>query len=295
MTLPSAGPLSIRDIATESGRANNLGAFYSAFPGIPASGSISISQFYGKSATFTLNIVAAVASPNIRQLAMNAGWDQSAKLIVNVNADINTLRLDAGLSFPQGVRLNISAGVRVGGVRNGGTALFTRVPVEINNLGTISGGGGAGGAGESVYFEQAGQGSSSRVWCGGGTGGDGTGYVNTASLAVTSSSGAVATTYSYTGDVVGHSGVGARWNWRQWRWLGRKRFIWAIQYSVRRRLCERWDVGCGPSWSHGWRIRGWQQLCDLVDAGRPHGHCGLTLSTLPSTRFGGFSFKGEQK
>lgn len=203
MTLPSAGPLSIRDIATESGRANNLGAFYSAFPGIPASGSISISQFYGKSATFTLNIVAAVASPNIRQLAMNAGWDQSAKLIVNVNADINTLRLDAGLSFPQGVRLNISAGVRVGGVRNGGTALFTRVPVEINNLGTISGGGGAGGAGESVYFEQAGQGSSSRVWCGGGTGGDGTGYVNTASLAVTSSSGAVATTYSYTGDVVG--------------------------------------------------------------------------------------------
>lgn len=49
MTLPSSGPLSIQQIADESGRARNMAAFYGAFSGIPTSGQISISQFYGKS------------------------------------------------------------------------------------------------------------------------------------------------------------------------------------------------------------------------------------------------------
>jgi len=52
MVLPSSGPLSLNDIAGEFGGSvpHSLNEYYSAATGIPASGTIAIGNFYGKSA-----------------------------------------------------------------------------------------------------------------------------------------------------------------------------------------------------------------------------------------------------
>jgi hypothetical protein len=51
MVLPTSGPLSILQIANEFGgqAPHSLSEYYSADTGIPASGTISIGEFYGKS------------------------------------------------------------------------------------------------------------------------------------------------------------------------------------------------------------------------------------------------------
>lgn len=59
MALPSSGPLSINDIAAEFGGStpHSLSEYYNAAPGIPASGTIAIDDFYGASsplATYSL-------------------------------------------------------------------------------------------------------------------------------------------------------------------------------------------------------------------------------------------------
>lgn len=53
MTLPSSGPLSLVDIQTEFGGNNpvSISEYYGAASGVPASGTISIADFYGKSST----------------------------------------------------------------------------------------------------------------------------------------------------------------------------------------------------------------------------------------------------
>ncbi|QIL69557.1 hypothetical protein G7048_03710 [Diaphorobacter sp. HDW4B] len=149
---------------------------------------------------FTLNITASVANPDIRALAIAAGWSPSKPLIVNITAPlINTLNLGS-TAFAGGLRINISASTRIGGVLNSGTALTTGVAVEINNLGIISGGGGKGGAGASVWCDY----SASRVGGAGGAGGDGQGFLNASSLTVVAAGNGASGSYSeYSGSVVG--------------------------------------------------------------------------------------------
>ena len=55
MTLPSSGLIGFLDIQNEFGgdAPIDLGEYYGAAAGIPGSGTISISQFYGKSAYHT--------------------------------------------------------------------------------------------------------------------------------------------------------------------------------------------------------------------------------------------------
>lgn len=56
MTLPASGPLSFSAIQTEFGGTNpiSLSEYYAAASGVPASGAIDVSDFYGKSAvTYT--------------------------------------------------------------------------------------------------------------------------------------------------------------------------------------------------------------------------------------------------
>lgn len=59
MTLPSSGLIGFLDIQNEFGGAApiDLGEYYGAAAGIPGSGTISISQFYGKSAYHTTSRV----------------------------------------------------------------------------------------------------------------------------------------------------------------------------------------------------------------------------------------------
>ena len=219
MPLPNSGYISLSMIAAEfkPGVAPPyyLSQFYGVAPGVPTSGLIKFSDFYGKSNEFIFNMNTSLANPNIRQLAINAGWNQSAKLIVNINADINTINLTAGLSFPGGIRLNILAGRRVGGVCgnynyqvprvDGGPAIFTRVPVEINNLGTLSGGGGRGGRGSSNYVQQSGvSGSAGRTISKQGLGGDGQGYLTpTGTTVFARTDGYYPPRATYSGDVIG--------------------------------------------------------------------------------------------
>ena len=164
MTLPTSGPISLRDIAIEFGKNPSgrisLSDFYGIAPGVPTSGKIAFSDFYGKSNAFTLTLNSFIQAPNIRQLAINAGWNQSVRLVVNINANMAIISFPAGTSFPNGIVLNIAPGVLVGGLSNtfpGYTLTYgiqTRVPITINNLGTIAGSGGTGKRGQSVRGRQ---------------------------------------------------------------------------------------------------------------------------------------------
>jgi hypothetical protein len=144
-----------------------------------ASGQISLSQGYGKANQFSFNISSNQTNANLRTLAVNAGWNQTTKVVATVNSGIyissngtGTPALTVDGSFPGGIEL-INSGTIVGrggtggnGVNSGlplagsgqpgGPALSVSSPVSINNAGTIAGGGGGGGggrAGSSTYDE----------------------------------------------------------------------------------------------------------------------------------------------
>ena len=159
---------------------------------------------------FVLNIVSSVANPNIRQLAIDAGWNTTSKVKVNITAPlINTINLPAGTSFPGGLEIVISANTRVGGTANGGSAFITRIPVSIRNLGIMSGGGGGGGQGQTciVYYNQNG------VAAGyGGVGGLGQGFSSSTSLSIVGPySGESGSYQQYSGPIYG----GERSPWAQ--------------------------------------------------------------------------------
>lgn len=205
MALPSSGPISLLQIATEFGGSapHSLNEYYGKAAGIPASGTISLANFYGKSNTFTLNITTSVASPNIHALAISAGWSGTSSLIVNFNCPlVNSLRLDGSKTFPGGLALNISASCRIGGVINSGTAFYTRVAVTVNNSGIISGGGGKGGDGQRPYVRYSTD--PTNVIGGAGAGAAGQGFASTASLTVNAAGfGFSGSTSTYSGEVIG--------------------------------------------------------------------------------------------
>ena len=206
MALPASGPLSLLQIATEFGGTvpHSLNEYYGKASGIPTSGTISIGHFYGNSAIFTLNIATSVANPDVHALAVAAGWNTTQPLVVNFNCPyVNTLRLDGSKLFAMGLTINIASGCFVGGVINGGTAIYARVPVTINNSGTIAGGGGKGGKGQSTYFRYL-SGSSSYYTGDGGVGGNGQGFASTSATSVTAAqAGGVGTKVTYSGDTIG--------------------------------------------------------------------------------------------
>lgn len=205
MALPTSGPLSLQQIALEFGGTapHSLSEYYGVATGIPTSGTISIANFYGNTSIFTLTVSTSTANPDIHSLATASGWNTTQPLTVNITAPfINSLRLDGTKLFPQGLVINISAGTVVGGLINSGTAIYVRVPVTINNSGTIAGGGGKGGTGQVTYFRYR---TDPLFYRGeGGIGGNGQGFANTSATSVTAATiGANGTKNTYSGDVVG--------------------------------------------------------------------------------------------
>ena len=204
MALPESGLITMSLIATEYGIAMPC-TFTQLYgkPGIPASGLITFDNFYNKANTFTLNITTSVANPDVHQLALTAGWSGTSPLIVNFNCPyVNSLRLDGSKTFPAGLTLNIASGCLIGGVINSGTAIYTRIPMTINNSGTIAGGGGRGGDGQGVYVRYSSD--TTNVVGYGGSGGNGQGFANTSATAPTSAaSGWAGTTSTYPYDVIG--------------------------------------------------------------------------------------------
>lgn len=187
MALPSSGPLSLNDIQTEFGGANpiSLSEYYrggayttSNNTGVPTSGAISIGNFYGATRQFSFTISSNQTNANLRTLAVNAGWDQSAPVVATISAGVyissnstSTPALTISGSFPSGITLinngfivgmggtggsgsGVDVNTIVGGSAGsaGGLALSVSSAVSINNAGTIGGGGGGGGGGEGGQY-----------------------------------------------------------------------------------------------------------------------------------------------
>lgn len=165
--------------------------------------------------TTTLTISTNSMNPNLSTLATAAGWNGTSPLIVNITASlINTLQVTA--SFPGGITINISASTRVGGVI-GSNAMTVTVPVSINNLGIISGGGGYGGGGQGTWSDYTLPASgSTRSWGGGGAGGSGQGFASAGSLVISAATGGTAGDYQSMGSGWAQGGSGgAGGNWGQ--------------------------------------------------------------------------------
>lgn len=175
MPLPSSGAISLGQVNTELGvsatATRSLGDTTTRNLFGVASGAISMSQGYGKANAFGFTISANQTNANLRTLAVNAGWNQSSKVVATINAGVyvssnstGTPALTVNGSFPGGVEL-VNNGFIVGMGGNGGKAansgtvglpggpaLSASVPVTIRNAGTIAGGGGGGGGGGAVSF-----------------------------------------------------------------------------------------------------------------------------------------------
>lgn len=173
MTLPVSGPLSLLQIRDEFGDTNpvSLSEYYRGGgvvannnTGVPTSGAVSISNFYGAAAQFAFTNATNYSTPqDLRSLALVAGWNGSDALLMTNNAIISsnttaTPALTISGSFPNGVQvINNSTIVGMGGAGGagnsgnasaGGTALSVSVEVSINNTnGVIAGGGGGAGGG----------------------------------------------------------------------------------------------------------------------------------------------------
>ncbi len=122
----------------------------------------------------SITIGATIRSPDIAALARARGWNGYSPIICTINSgvDIATLSISG---IPHDCLTIINRG-RVGGVLNGGTALYTRTRIRIDNTsGTVFGGGGLGGGGGS-YLIQNPNSSSYRASGNGGSGGNGAGF-----------------------------------------------------------------------------------------------------------------------
>lgn len=203
MALQNSGQISILDIVGEFGGSapHALSEYYAAASGVPASGQLKISDFYGKSNIFYFTISGSANNVNLSTLATAAGWDGSAPVVVTIGSGViigstSTSSPSMTISgFPSGVTLVnngliLGRGGDGGGGRtcssntcsvsgysggNGGDAISLGNSVSITNNGTIGGGGGGGaGAGGSCN----GPFSYGFLTTTGGGGGGGAGYQN---------------------------------------------------------------------------------------------------------------------
>ena len=179
--------------------------------GVGGSGTaISMSQGYGKSNQFAFTISANQTNADLRTLAINAGWNQSTKVVATINGGVfissngtGTTALTISGSFPGGVELinngtiagmggagGIGASPATAGTAGaaGGLALSVSSAVSITNNGTIGGGGGGGGGGQAVTIRFASGGDRAFTdMRGGGGGGGHSGTTNSAGGGLTGS------------------------------------------------------------------------------------------------------------
>ena len=173
MALQSSGQISLLNVATEFGGSapHSLSEYYGAAAGIPSSGTISLSNFYGTSSSFAFTLSSSQENWNLRSAALASGWDGTAQLVVNISSGVYVWSDDtatAGLivsgAFPGGLIVN-NSGFIMGRGGNGAiyttgnaggpgvTVSLTSGSATFNNQpsGYIGGGGGGGGA-ANVYY-----------------------------------------------------------------------------------------------------------------------------------------------
>lgn len=193
MPIASSGPLTLQDIANEFGGStpHSLAEYYRGGAnvpahvntvGIPASGAISIGDFYGKAKRVVIAITLS-SSTNNYDLFANRGANYAAgytdvSLTINSGVTIgsasnasyalsvngftsgdtvsivnNGTIVGAGGDGGRGVNLTNSTTFTNGGPGlAGGPALYANYAVSVTNNGTIAGGGGGGGGGTGRQY-----------------------------------------------------------------------------------------------------------------------------------------------
>ena len=181
--LPASGQISLDDLQSQFGGSTPIsideyyrnGAYVTSLPansGIPISGQLSMSSFYGGTGIFyyTSTITSNYGNYNLNSVMSSAGWDGVKPVVANIT---------------------INSGVTVYGVGYGGTPAFTigSLPtystVSVTNNGIIAGyggygaatadNGGPGGVGMSISYSTTLINSSTGAIFGGGGGGGGGG------------------------------------------------------------------------------------------------------------------------
>jgi hypothetical protein len=206
MTMVSSGPISLGGNATTGGlnQSINIELGQSATATISlndsnvrtllgkSSGAISLNDAYGKANQFAFTISSNQTNANLRTLAVNAGWNETSKVVATISSGVYVSSNSTGTSaliidgsFPNGVELtNNGFIIGMGGAGgkgqingtaggSGGTALSVSSAITITNNGTIGGGGGGGQGGPNSYFSDK-YGSATIAGAGGGGGRTGT-------------------------------------------------------------------------------------------------------------------------
>lgn len=157
---------------------------------------------------FSYTLSANSVRPNLRTLAIAAGWNQSARVRVNITAAlINEIALGS-LSFPGGLEIVISAGTFIGSDGTG-AALSTSIPVTVTNNGTLAGAGGTGGRGEEFYYNDG-----TVQYVSGGAGGAGQKFAVGTTTVVAAQAGANGEAVNFDGfhtATGGKGGAGGTW------------------------------------------------------------------------------------
>ena len=209
MTIKNSGSLAVSEIVTEFGgnTPHSFSEYYRGGSyvvsgitnpnGIPTSGPIAVSRFYGAAKKMTLVYVVGTNQTdlNIYSAAAVAGWNyvSAFDLVVTIQPGIylgssstSTPALNTGSGYPAGTTITIvnngyilgkgGAGGNGGyaGVNStpgtsglsGGPAMIIQTQITLQNNGVIAGGGGGGGGGGSTADSYAGPAGG----CGGGGG-----------------------------------------------------------------------------------------------------------------------------
>jgi len=115
-----------------------------------------------------ITIAANVRSPDIRALAISAGWVGYEPLYCTINAGVDVAALSIA-NIPSGLLTIVNRG-RIGGMVDGSPGIYTRTNISIDNAGgTIFGTGGRGGNGGTIWIQN----SFSPTYTARGIGGDG--------------------------------------------------------------------------------------------------------------------------
>lgn len=151
-------------------------------------------------------IAANVRSPNIRALAISAGWVGYEALYCTIPAGVDVAALNIG-DIPSGLLTIINRG-RIGGTVGGTPGIYTRTGINIDNAGgTIFGAGGKGGDG-GTYTIQNPQSPTYYATASSGTGGTGAGFTTSGSVTLSAAtSGTSGSSETVGGASTGSAGV----------------------------------------------------------------------------------------